>query len=322
MDHKLNHTSSICLIYLSLFIALNITSPFLYASESKIEGKKIASIEIKTEGGERIEWLKDMISLKEGDLYSSRAVRKSLDQLYKDGRFKDITIDAELTDNGVVLAYSLIEKEIISEIEISGNWFVSAKELMEEIRASEGEEITDDLLREILSGVISYYHKKGFFHVEVEEVLKRGKGMKARTQLRLNIREGKRTKIRELRFSGERVVPDINLLFNIKMGKGEFFSGETLERDIVSMENFYKDKGYFNAIIGPPDVKYNEESNEVDLLIPIEAGRHTKIVFEGNSALSSDKLESLLLIEEERSSDDDVLKASIERIEGFYKSKG
>lgn len=322
MDHKLSHTSSICLISLSLFIALNITSPFLYASESKIEGKKIASIEIKTEGGERIEWLKDMISLKEGDLYSSRAVRKSLDQLYKDGRFKDITIDAELTDNGVVLAYSLIEKEIISEIEISGNWFVSAKELLEEMRASEGEEITDDLLREALSRTISYYHKKGFFRVEVEEVLLKGKGMKTRTLLKLNIREGKRTKIRALRFTGERVIPDINLLFNIKLGKGEFFSGETLARDMVSLENLYKDKGYFNAIIGPPDVKYDEESNEVDLLIPIEAGHHTKVVFEGNSALSSDKLEPLLLIEEERSSDDDVLKVSMERIEGFYKSKG
>lgn len=322
MDHKLSQASCICLISLSLFIALNFTSPFLYASESKIEGKKITSIEIKTEGGERIEWLKDMISIREGDLYSSRAVRRSLDQLYKDGRFKDITIDAELADSGVVLTYTLIEKEIISEIVISGNWFVTTKELMEKIRASEGEEITDDLLREILSDLISYYHKKGFFHAEVEEVVKRGRGIKARTLLRLNIREGKRTRIRELRFTGERVYPDINLLFKIRLGKGEFFSGETLERDMVSLENFYKDNGYFNAIIGPPDVQYNKELNEVDIQIPIEAGRHTKIVFEGNSVFSRDKLEPLLLIKEERSSDDDVLNASMERIEGLYKTKG
>ncbi len=322
MDHKLIQASSLCLIFLSLFIALDFTSPFLYASESKMPGKKISFIEIRTETGERIEWLKDMISIREGDLYSSRAVRKSLDQLYKDGRFKDITIDAELTDSGVVLTYTLVEKEIISEIEISGNWFVTEKELMDEMRTSEGEEITEDLLREILSRVIAYYHKNGFFHVEVEEVLKRGKGMKARTLLRLNITEGKRTKIRALRFTGQRVIPDISLFFNIELRKGEFFSGETLASDMASLEHFYKDKGYFNAIIGPPDVKYDEELNEVDLLIPIEAGRHTNIVFEGNSALSRGKLEPLLLIGEERSSDDDVLKASMERIEGFYKTKG
>lgn len=287
-----------------------------------MEGKKIASIEIKTEGGERIEWLKDMISLKEGDLYSSKAVRRTLDQLYRDGRFKDIIIDAELANNVVVLIYTLIEKEVISEIEISGNWFISTKELMEEIKIGEGEEITNDLLREILSKVISYYHKKGFFHAQVEEVVKREQGMKIRTILTLKIKEGQRTKIRELRFTGDRVFSDINLLFKIKLGKGEFFSGETLEKDMLSLENYYKDNGYINVIIGPPGVQYNERLNEVDILIPIEAGTRTKLVFEGNSSFASEKLESLLLIKEERSIDDEVLDASIQRINEFYKDKG
>lgn len=294
----------------------------LYASDRKMEGNKITSIEIKTEGGERIEWLKDMISIKEGNLYSAKAVRKSLDQLYRDGRFKDIIIDAELVDNGVVLNYTLIEKEIISEIEIFGNWFITTKELMEEIKVSEGEEITDDLLREIVSKVFSHYHRKGFFHAQVDEVVRREEGVKGRTILRLNIKEEQRAKIRELRFTGERVFSDITLLFQIKLGKGESFSRETLEKDMLSLENYYKDNGYINAIIGPPDVQYNEKLNEVDIIIPIEAGSHTTIVFEGNSSFTSERLDSILLIKEERSIDDDVLNTSMQKIEELYKENG
>lgn len=318
MDQKLTQGAAICLIFLSLSVFFNIRD--LHASE--IEGKKISYIEIKTEGGERIEWLKDMISIREGDLYSSKAVRKSLDQLYKDGRFKNIIIDAEMINDGVVLTYTLIEKEIVSDIKTSGNWFVTSKELLEEIKVSEGEEITDDLSRDILSKVISYYHKKGFFHVQVEEVLTREKGRGGKTILRLNVKEGQKTKIRELRFAGEKVFSNINLLFQIKLGKGEYFSSDLLDKDILLLENYYKDNGYINAVIGPPDVQYNERLNEVDIVIPIEAGPHATIVFEGNSLFTSDRLESLLLIKEEKSIDDDVLNASIQKIEEFYKALG
>ncbi|MFQ5949167.1 MAG: outer membrane protein assembly factor BamA [Nitrospiria bacterium] len=121
---------------------------------------------------------------------------------------------------------------------------------------------------------------------------------------------------------GEKSFPDWVLALKMFSQKGELYRSHVLQEDIERLKSFYEAEGYLKATVGPAVVAFVEETNEVEIIVSVRSSNKIEVFFEGDDLFPRKRLESLLLIKEERRDKDDVLEESARQIEQFYRREG
>lgn len=297
---------------------LSIKPDSVYASE--YEGKTITSIEVESKLGITSEEISGMTGIKEGDLYSTRAIRLGLEQIFKKGIFKDVIVEAIPHEGGVKLRYRLIEKVFVAQLTVKGSRVISTKKIREIIKLRIGEEFTDLKLYESREELLSFYRKSGYFQTRIEIEAIPVKDNKV--EVVVNIKEGSVARISRIRFTGNRVISDVFLFAIIKSKMAGNFRGDILEEDIKRIERYYSQEGYIKAMVGPPQTEYNDKTNDVGIAIPIVPGIKIEADFKGNLHFTDRELKGHLLIYEEREYDEITLEESAKKIRDFYQGEG
>ncbi len=286
-----------------------------------LEGKLIANIEVESRIGITVSEITKVTGIKTGDMYSARRIKNGVELLFKKGIFSDVIADVRGDKEGLNLKFILKEKALISDIRIEGNAIISTKELLNIIKIKKGDEYIHSRLIENQDAIINYYKAKGFFKAEVEASVEQEKRPDQVSAV-FQITEGFRAKVAKIEFTGDKVYSDITLSNILKVWKDIPHDEIQLDKDIKLLEDYYIKDGYIRSVISPKRVYYDEENNEVSIIIHIEAGIHVIVNFEGNTQAFSNELKKELLIYEDRSYDEDILLGSIKRMEALYRSKG
>jgi len=287
------------------------------------EGRVIAQITFDRAGNISDEDLLQLIRMNPGDRFKYDNIRKAIKHLYQTGHYKDILVEAEPSGKDrAALHFILIERQFLSSIRISGNHTISEKDILNALSFKPGDVFTEAYWRELLAQIASFYQKEGFFRVKFSSQMQSENEDRRKIKAALRIDEGKRVRIRTLTLQGEKFFPNWILALRIFSHKGEFYRHRVFEEDIYRLKSFYELKGYLKATVGPAVVTYIEETNEVDILLSLNSSNKINFFFEGENLFSRKKLESLLLIKEERSDDEDVLEESARQIEGLYRQEG
>src|SRR6266480_1344184 len=121
-----------------------------------------------------------------------------------------------------------------------------------------------------------FYRKHGYAKVNVHYVIESG------DRLRLDINEGPRFLLRTVTFDGNAHEP-ADKLFEYMVGptrerysrleKKLPFVAADLEEGTHLVQRFYVAEGFLNAIVDPPRDKFQAESNEVDVVVPVQEGQ-------------------------------------------------
>jgi outer membrane protein insertion porin family len=303
---------------LSFFLMAPVISS---AQDTAPENKLIVGIQVEPKAVIPLEAIHRLTGLEPGMPYSSKAVRDSIESLYRTGLFNDVQVEAESTDDGVIIRYRLLEKTFLAGLAIRGNWAFSDRTLQEALEIRMGEEFTEGRLKSAITRLISFYQKHGYFQIQVTLDIRREEGTN-QVDILIRVKEGVRARIHETRFTEDKIFADLRLFLLIRSLPGEYYDGHQLEKDLRALENWYRSKGYLQVIVGPPEVSYRSDTNEVTLTLPIEAETRIEVRFPGRLAFEDDVLESQLLFKEERSYNEDVFNASADRLEEFYHARG
>ena len=212
-------------------------------------------------------------------------------------------------------------KVLISDIQTEGNAIISKKELLSVIKIKRGDEYIQSRLMENQEAVVNYYKAKGFFKAEVEANVMQKKRPDQIVAV-FQIKEGFRAKVAKIEFTGDKVFSDITLSNILKIWKDLPYDEIQLDEDIKLLEDYYIKEGYISSVISPKRAYYDEENNEVSIIIHIDAGIHVIVNFEGNTDIFANELKKELLIYEDRSYDEDIILGSVKRMEALYRSKG
>jgi outer membrane protein insertion porin family len=290
-------------------------------AQISMEGLPIKRIEVRSKLTLTAEDLHEMAGIKAGDRYSSQSVRKSLTLLYQTGLFRDIGVETDIEEGGVIVRYIFIERILVSKVSIRGNWKFRDRTLKEHLGIQPNEEFTEEKLKKALSDLMDFYHDHGYFQARsTTDVVPTQEPNRVLIEVRL--REGTRARIEKMSFVGEKVFSDLRLWSIVRSQSGEYYRTDQMERDLAALDAFYRSRGYHQASIGPPIVLYSSENHTVNLSFPIEAGTRLKVEFQGTRAFSGSMLRSLLLFKDERSYDEHVIDASADRIRSHYESNG
>lgn len=250
-------------------------------------------------------------------------------QYFSRGKY-GVDIQSEVTPlsrNRVGIRISVAESVVatIGEINIVGNENYDDDELIEEIESSTGgllSFITKDnqysrqKLSADLETIRSFYLDRGYVDFTVESTQVTISDDKKQIFITINITEGERYKVDEVRLAGNLIVPEEELFELVTIRNNSVFSRKAINDSSKNLTDRLGNDGYaFANVNAVPDI--DREAREVDLTFFVDPGRRAyvrRINIAGNSKTRDEVLRQELRQQESAWIDTGKVEQSRERI--------
>jgi outer membrane protein insertion porin family len=219
-------------------------------------------------------------------------------QYFSRGKY-GVAIESEVTPlsrNRVAIRITMAEGVVatISEITIVGNDSFEQEDLTQEFQTTTGSLLSfitkdNQYSRQKLSADLetlrSFYLDRGFVDFTVESTQVSISDDKKNMFITINISEGDKYKINEVRIAGNLIVPEQELFESVNIPKNSVFSRKAITESTENLTNRLGNEGYaFANVNAVPDI--DREQQEVNLTFFVDPGRRAyvrRINISGNS---------------------------------------
>lgn len=224
-------------------------APASDAALQNFESRPIREVKISGLSKTAPQLARNQVRSREGSPLSPQTVREDVQRLNRLGRFKQIDANVKLFDDGSVsLTFEVVETPIITAVDIVGNRQVPNSEIQPLVDLLANTPVDEYQLGAARSAIEKLYKDKGYFQATV--TVDQNELEKTGTVL-FRVTEGERVRVTDIRFEGNNAFSARQLLPNVKTKTaGIFESGpvdpEQLDRDVQSVIEFYRDRGYLD----------------------------------------------------------------------------
>lgn len=206
----------------------------------------------------------NQIRSRTGAPYSRKEISGDITRINRLARFKQVDVRGQLLDDGSVrLIYTLLPQSVIADVQISGNKLFNDIDIARDVEILTGTPIDEWEIDRACRRIEAMYRAKGYFLARVR--VDRDELAKSNVVL-FEITEGERTRVREIRFEGNKSFAADELRLDLKTREYMWplesgpLDEETIDNDVAQIRTFYKDHGYLNArvdrsILTSPDAK-------------------------------------------------------------------
>jgi outer membrane protein insertion porin family len=245
-----------------------------------VSGQQIS--QIKVIGVERIEpaTVLTYMDTKVGDTMNQDTLDRALKSLYATGLFSDVT----LRQKGTVLEVQVTENPIVSQIAFEGNDKLKDEDLLNEIQLRPRQVLTRSKVQSDVSRLYQLYQRNGRFAVNIDpKVIKLDQN---RVNLVFEIDEGAVTKVRSVRFVGNRHFDDAKLRSVISTKEHAWYSflsaNDRYDPDRVSydqelLRRFYLSQGYADFNIASANAELSADRSHFFLTFTVDEGERYKV---------------------------------------------
>ena len=209
--------------------------------------------------------------------YNENLINNSLKKLYNTNFFENI----DITFKENKLSINLIENPIIEKLEITGIKKKSFLKFIEEnIYLKERVSFNKYYLNKDISLIQNILKTNGYYFSTIETGLVKNEDLNS-VKLNININLGEKARIKKISFIGNKVIKDKKLLEVIASEEHKFWkfisnkvflNRNLIDMDIRLLENYYKNRGYYNIKILDNFVELNKENSSFNLIYNIDAG--------------------------------------------------
>ena len=296
------------------------------------EGEIIQSLKIV--GNKRIDesTILYYIQSKPGTVLSKSKIGKDIEQIFSLGQFKDIQVNTQNGIEGLELQFIVEEIPSIGDVEITGNAKVDINDIREKIGLRRGATFNEHLIQESKEEILKIYREKGYFFAETRiQTNRRSDNL---IDVVIRIHEGKKVKIKEIRFSGNKAFKDKELAGVMETEKESWwnflddsgvYQKDVLKLDLFRIEGFYQDKGYLRAKALAPKIDINKKENQIHIIIPVEEGpqfRINSIEVKGDNTIPHNEIKERILTKKGDIYNVSQLREDIVTVTDMYSSKG
>jgi len=293
------------------------------AYSTDFSGLPVTTIEFKDDHGAawpHSEKLMPLLVIKPGAPFSGSDIRAGVEYLYLKGLFKDVRVDAFPDAAGVRLEYTLVPVTIVQKVVLRGNKNMPTDRLDEILGKLEGKEFREDKLPGIGADILLLYQADGYFDARVK-FQQEAAGEPNHVILFAYISESEPTLIEEIRFTGNTVFSQKELLHVMESEKGEPLRRDLLlDTDMAALTRLYEKAGYPAAKSGIVDIHFR--GKKAYLTISGDEGPKVTVRISGNREFSAKKLMKGLFIFTEHDVSDAAIESSADKIKARYHEKG
>ena len=286
--------------------------------------------QVAVEGNRVVEsrLVRSLLGVNPGDELSPDVIREGIRRLYARDLFDDVRIEGIETAEGVVLTVFIVERPRLGRVVFNGNDKISKDDLQKETEQPHAQAVSDRAMFYDARKIKDLYREKGYRQTEVETVV--SKGADGRTVVTYRIREGRKTRVREVNFEGNEALSDKEVRSVLKTKKRRFLRGgdfkeDVFEEDLERIKGLYAEHGYLDARVADYRLDYDEEFHNLTIVIFIEEEdlyRIGSVSTEGNALLDDAKVLELLGLRPGDIFDETALMMGLDAIYGAYSEEG
>ncbi|MBX9586832.1 MAG: outer membrane protein assembly factor BamA [Gammaproteobacteria bacterium] len=236
---------------------------------------------IRFEGLQRVrpETVRNYLTIKEGKEVDPRDTRKLVEDLYKTGFFEDIS----LARSNTTLIIRVVERSVISRLNITGNHEIKTEDLMKVLKENgigEGRTYDKSVFTNIQHSLEGQYFNLGRYNAKVHTKITRLQDN--RVDINISIFEGQVSKIKDIRVVGNQTFSSKSLLKDFQLSTTSLFSfishndryaADKLAADLESLRSYYMDRGYLEFQITSTQVTITPDKRDVFITINVKEGK-------------------------------------------------
>ncbi|HDQ03816.1 MAG TPA: outer membrane protein assembly factor BamA [Deltaproteobacteria bacterium] len=255
--------------------------------------EKIAKVEV--EGNRKIEdaAILNKIKSRAGDPYIQENITADIKTIFRMGLFLDVSASAASTPEGKIVTFSVLERGLISDIQIKGNKALGRNDIMEVLTIKVRETLDQEKIKADIGRIKNLYDSKGYYNAEINDVIETDGEKDFRVVL--NIEENEKLYIKAITFEGNEAYSTKELKNMMDTAERRFFSflsgdgllnRDQLKQDIGKINAYYFNNGFIHAQVGEPEIKFDKKGLYIN--IPIKEGKRFKF---GEISISGDVLQ-------------------------------
>lgn len=269
---------------------LAVISLFVWDASSCATAQDYASIkgvdrvqEIQIKGVERIEpeTVITYLDISLGDPLTQNNLNKALKSLFGTGLFADVRLKQ---DNNGTLIVEVVENPIINEIAFEGNGELDDQELLSEINLRARQVFTRTKVQADVSRLYQVYQRNGRFSSSIEP--KAIKLPQNRVNLVFEIEEGPITKVKSIRFVGNKHFDDDKLRTEVSTKEKRWYrfitSDDRYDPDRVAFDRellrrFYLSQGYADFRLISANAELSQNRDHFFLTYTLDEGERYRV---------------------------------------------
>jgi len=275
-------------------------------TDRRLAGQRIERFEAVGNTSVASDTIRVYLGINPGDTYDPDLIQRNFLNLWQTGLFDDIRIEADKSENGVIVRAVVKERPRIGSVEFRGNKELNNSKINEELEKDKidlhvGNTIEQTLVRRAAEAIKKAYSENGYEGVSVdttnEDLTEPGEkkivfiineGVKATVKM-VEFVGNHRFSSRRLRRQMKEVQPN-NIVSWVR--KKNLYIPSKLDEDLEHVKNFYQDYGYMDVSFGEPQiVTLPGKKPRVKIIIPVKEGSvHTMgdVTVEGNTIFKSE----------------------------------
>jgi len=228
--------------------------------------------EIRLEGLERVSEniVRDVLNIKEGEFISDIKLEINRQKVLDLGLFQAAQFETKVAEKKSLVIYTIKENEIVQNIKIDGSIEFSEAELLKNINTPKGEILSNKQLQKDMIAIENFYKEQGYLYSKVVSIERPSE--KNKNTLRFKISE---VKIRKILLEGNAHTKDYVIRREMELAEGNALNSKTLREDLRRIYNL----NYFANVV--PDIRLDEETEDVDLVIKVEEKKTSSVNFGG-----------------------------------------
>jgi outer membrane protein insertion porin family len=295
--------------------------------------KRETIVEVQIKGNQRIEEdaVRRILKIKKGDVYNLKNISDELKAVYAMGYFDDIRIETQTVADGRIIILIVKEKPTVRAILVEGNsWVYDDDEIKEVLTIRKGSILNINTIQSDMRRIEELYKEKNFYNVKIKFNVYPKKENQA--DIEYEIDEGKKFHVKKIIFVGNSAYSSGKL--KGLMGTSEenilswFTSAgdlneENLGQDVAKLTSFYHNKGYVQARVGEPELKFEEDG--IIITIRIVEGPQFKVgevTMAGDLIIPPEQLMKTVKIMKEEYYNRDILRLDVIRLTDIYADEG
>ena len=288
-----------------LFMPLALVSAMAVAQQVYAADEFVVQ-DIKFDGLVRLtpENVYGLVPINSGDRVNDPIIANAIRSLYASGLFDDIkAIQAENT-----LVFQVVERPVISKIELKGNKLIPKEALEEGLKKmglAEGEVLKKSALQTVETELEQQYMQQGRYDADI--TVKTTPKPNNRVDLLIEFVEGKAAKVFDINIIGNTVFKEdeIKQAFAIKesswnsiISRNDRYAREKMAASLEALRAMYLNRGYINFNINNSSLNLSEDKKNVFIEVSVDEGEQFKFgetKFLGDALYSADELKVLQL---------------------------
>jgi len=217
---------------------------------------------------------------RDGRTFDEVDIDAGVKALYVTGLFSDVLVSRQ--DGAVSVAVA--ENPTIARIAFEGNKHIKDDDLRKAVASKERGPLARAQVQRDVAALHELYQKQARFDTRIDpKVIEAGDH---RVNLVFEIREGARTGVRQVRFTGNKAYSATQLKGTIKTGQTNFLSAllgndvydpDKIEADREELRRFYLAHGYADVRIAPPAAQYDPGQKGFVVTFAVEEGARYRI---------------------------------------------